>query len=451
MAGSALREARRARRSDAGVTTAEYLGVLVVVAALVAALAVTPIGAQVSGGLRQAICAILGEGVCAGSATVAGAGSADGSPDGSPDRSGDGSGGGSVDGAGGASPDGDGSVAQVQDSGGCSGFWCTVGGAVAGVGRGIGSAVWNAGGAAWDDVTGVVDLVQDPGLLLDAGKAIWNDPLGVAGQLIWDTESRDLWGEGDYGGAIGRTVWNVGSIVVSVTKAGKAGKVGSVAGTVDDWAGLAADARKAADAASDAARAGDAAKAIENAAEARRIADEAAARARALGCPLAAPQVRGGGGGRGTVAAAPIVMADPCSEAKDAARQADDAADAAEDTARIASAIDIESGAFAQKTYSETFSEGGRFTGRTVDDVATDLRSGALAPADVPVDVIVRDGHTLILNTRSAQALTRAGIPRASWQIANRTGDDFFEALLDGQLRRNRLDSSGIASPRSTG
>lgn len=107
--------------------------------------------------------------------------------------------------------------------------------------------------------------------------------------------------------------------------------------------------------------------------------------------------------------------------------------------------------AFAQRTYGETFSSGGRFAGRSIDDVAQGLRSGSLTPADVPIDVVVRDGNTLLLNTRSSQALTRAGIPRSQWAIVNRTGDGFYESLLDGQSSRNGLGSTGTQSVRSTG
>lgn len=64
---------------------------------------------------------------------------------------------------------------------------------------------------------------------------------------------------------------------------------------------------------------------------------------------------------------------------------------------------------------------------------------------DVPINVIVRDGNTLILNTRSAQALIRADVPRSAWNIVNRTGDPLFERLLTGQLTRNGLTSSGTA------
>jgi hypothetical protein len=102
---------------------------------------------------------------------------------------------------------------------------------------------------------------------------------------------------------------------------------------------------------------------------------------------------------------------------------------------------------FAQTSYSETFSKGGIFEGQTIDDVAGALRSGSMSAKDVPINVIVRDGNTLILNTRSAQALTRAGVPRKSWNVINRTGDEFFEGLLSGQLDRNRLDSSGTDLP----
>ncbi|MGQ0631771.1 MAG: hypothetical protein ACT4P1_12070, partial [Sporichthyaceae bacterium] len=109
--------------------------------------------------------------------------------------------------------------------------------------------------------------------------------------------------------------------------------------------------------------------------------------------------------------------------------------------------VDIGAGRFAQKSFSEKFSSGGLFSGRTIDDVAGDLRTGVLSPKDVPINVVVRDGTTLISNTRSAQALTRAGIPRGQWNVINRTGDDVYESLVSGQLSRNRLSSSGYEFP----
>lgn len=106
---------------------------------------------------------------------------------------------------------------------------------------------------------------------------------------------------------------------------------------------------------------------------------------------------------------------------------------------------------YAQKTYSEQFSNEGAFSGKSIDDVAASLRNGSLKPEDVPVDYIVRNNRTLIVNTRSAQALTRAGVPRSQWSAVNRTGQRAYEGRLSGQLRRNKLDENGITVPRSSG
>lgn len=69
----------------------------------------------------------------------------------------------------------------------------------------------------------------------------------------------------------------------------------------------------------------------------------------------------------------------------------------------------LEGARYAQKTFSPMFSKGGAFAGKSVDDIAGALRSGAMKPSEVPIDFIVRDGNTLILNTRSAKALETAG------------------------------------------
>ena len=113
--------------------------------------------------------------------------------------------------------------------------------------------------------------------------------------------------------------------------------------------------------------------------------------------------------------------------------------------AKAAGALD--NAAFAQKTFSQTFSSGGRFAGQTIDDVAAGLRSGAMKPADVPIEFIVRDGNSLILNTRSAQALQQAGIPRSAWNAIDMTGDAAAQARLSGQIQRNGLTSQGILNP----
>ncbi len=99
----------------------------------------------------------------------------------------------------------------------------------------------------------------------------------------------------------------------------------------------------------------------------------------------------------------------------------------------------------------EAFSTGkdALFKGKTINDVVGELKAGDLTTADVPINVVVRGGNTLILNTRSAQALTRAGIPRSDWNVIDRTGDSEYEDLLDGQLARNGLDDTGFAEPWS--
>ena len=113
----------------------------------------------------------------------------------------------------------------------------------------------------------------------------------------------------------------------------------------------------------------------------------------------------------------------------------------------------LENANFSQKTYSEVFSiaREARFAGQTIDDVAGALQSGQLRPVDVPIQYIVRDGNTLILNTRSAQALERAGIPRSQWNAVNLTGDVRAEERLTRQLQRNGLTIQGTPTVTSNG
>ncbi len=121
------------------------------------------------------------------------------------------------------------------------------------------------------------------------------------------------------------------------------------------------------------------------------------------------------------------------------------------DATRAAPGAAIENANFAQKTFSEAFGKGGQFAGQTIDDVAGALRAGKFTPTDVPIDYIIRDGNTLILNTRSSQALMRAGIPRSQWNAVNRTGQGPFENNLTRQLSNNRLTSQGIPTVRPSG
>lgn len=102
----------------------------------------------------------------------------------------------------------------------------------------------------------------------------------------------------------------------------------------------------------------------------------------------------------------------------------------------------------AQKSYGEEFSRTGTFGQRTVDGVVLDLKSGVLHPTDLPIDIIRRGDNTLILNTRSSQALAKAGISRSQWIVKDVTGEAGPESRLNAQLRRNRLTEDGTPTVR---
>lgn len=101
--------------------------------------------------------------------------------------------------------------------------------------------------------------------------------------------------------------------------------------------------------------------------------------------------------------------------------------------------VSAEGAVWAQKSFSKNFSSSGLFSGKTVDEVADALRNGSISVKDVPIDVIVRDGQTFILNTRSSAALTKAGISRNAWNVVNRTGQAAFEKRLSNQLIKNGI------------
>jgi len=106
---------------------------------------------------------------------------------------------------------------------------------------------------------------------------------------------------------------------------------------------------------------------------------------------------------------------------------------------------------FSQRTYGNFFSTNpdSLFPGRSILSVAEDLESGALVPEGIPVMVIEREGTTLILNTRSAVSLTKAGVDRSLWWVNDVTGIAQFEENLTARLLSNRLGSSGIDFPRA--
>ncbi len=104
---------------------------------------------------------------------------------------------------------------------------------------------------------------------------------------------------------------------------------------------------------------------------------------------------------------------------------------------------------FGQTTASAAF-RNGPFAGRTIGEVAAALRAGEATAADLPVDVIVRNGETIGLNTRSMLALRRAGIPVKDWVLNDVTGNPAMERLLTERLARNGLNG-GTGLLRITG
>jgi hypothetical protein len=193
---------------------------------------------QVASGTRDLVCQVLSLGCesAPGAPGAAGAGTADGTPAGDP---------GSAPGA------GDRPCEGVGD--------CLLRG-LGQLGVGAWGVVANAADAAWDEVTGVVRLVTQPSLIVDAVEQILADPLGSLRQIVWDDETAALWGVGDYAGVAGRLLWNVGTLLVPGYNAAKAadglGTAGRVVSQADDVAGDLArrNADEAADGAVDTAR-----------------------------------------------------------------------------------------------------------------------------------------------------------------------------------------------------
>ena len=104
---------------------------------------------------------------------------------------------------------------------------------------------------------------------------------------------------------------------------------------------------------------------------------------------------------------------------------------------------------FSQTTASSAFSAEGTFAGNTIGGLAGDLRAGAVAAGDVPVSYVNLGGNSLIVNTRSSLALTRAGIPQSSWTLIDATATD--AASIQARLIRNGLTVEGTPTLRITG
>lgn len=60
--------------------------------------------------------------------------------------------------------------------------------------------------------------------------------------------------------------------------------------------------------------------------------------------------------------------------------------------------------------------------GKSIDEVAAQLRNGDLLPSDLPVQYIWVNGEKVVVNNRSATTLSKAGIPQSKWRMVDMTG-----------------------------
>jgi hypothetical protein len=87
---------------------------------------------------------------------------------------------------------------------------------------------------------------------------------------------------------------------------------------------------------------------------------------------------------------------------------------------------------FAQRGISPNFHEKGDFAGRSIDDVAAELRSGTMSADQLPIKVITRDGVTYTLNNRSLMALRQGG--QEPTILNDVTGNPLYESQLTKRL-----------------
>lgn len=115
---------------------------------------------------------------------------------------------------------------------------------------------------------------------------------------------------------------------------------------------------------------------------------------------------------------------------------------------------------FAQTAYREGFSAAGRaffqratgYAVKTIDELAGLIKGGSVKAGQVPIETVTREGQQYILNTRSAQALDRAGVPRSQWKAVDMTGNKNAESRLTDQLKRNDMTApQGCSYPQTTG
>lgn len=88
-----------------------------------------------------------------------------------------------------------------------------------------------------------------------------------------------------------------------------------------------------------------------------------------------------------------------------------------------------------------------RFSGMPLSEVVSGLRSGRYTTSELPVGVVRLDGHLLIDNTRSSQALMMAGIPRSQWIVRDLSAVPSSVRKIKKRLKRNNLDTGGCWDP----
>jgi len=113
----------------------------------------------------------------------------------------------------------------------------------------------------------------------------------------------------------------------------------------------------------------------------------------------------------------------------------------------------LEDANWAQNNYKETFQNiddvPDFLRGRTIDEVVADIKSGKINPKSLEVQYAKIDGQTLIVNTRTSEALTRAGIPRSEWTAKDVTNISSAVDRLKTQLNNSKLTSKGATQIKS--
>src|SRR5262249_48784529 len=88
----------------------------------------------------------------------------------------------------------------------------------------------------------------------------------------------------------------------------------------------------------------------------------------------------------------------------------------------------------------------------TINDLVAGIKSKSIDPAKIEVQRVRLNGTDYILNTRTATALERAGVPRSKWNWRDYSNDPDAVKRLRDQLDRNGLNpGEGINDPTSDG